>query len=162
MKKILALLLVAVMIVSFCAACAKTEAPSTETETSTTESTTTETTETTDTEEVPDAATLVSDAFIDPLADWSQYDELIAEIKAETDFAHRTELMHEAEDILMSNWCVLPFYYYNDIYMMKDYVCQRLWHKVLPRSQDDQWLRHASRQHRFRARIPRPGSELLR
>lgn len=118
MKKILALLLVAVMIVSFCAACAKTEAPSTETETSTTESTTTETTETTettDTEEVPDAATLVSDAFIDPLADWSQYDELIAEIKAETDFAHRTELMHEAEDILMSNWCVLPFYYYNDI-----------------------------------------------
>ena len=122
MKKILALLLVAVMIVSFCAACAKTEAPSTETETSTTESTTTETTETTDTEEVPDAATLVSDAFIDPLADWSQYDELIAEIKAETDFAHRTELMHEAEDILMSNWCVLPFYYYNDIYMMKDYV----------------------------------------
>ena len=122
MKKILALLLVAVMIVSFCAACAKTEAPSTETETSTTESTTTETTETTDTEEVPDAATLISDAFIDPLADWSQYDELIAEIKAETDFAHRTELMHKAEDILMSNWCVLPFYYYNDIYMMKDYV----------------------------------------
>ena len=125
MKKILALLLVAVMIVSFCAACAKTEAPSTETETSTTESTTTETTETTettDTEEVPDAATLVSDAFIDPLADWSQYDELIAEIKAETDFAHRTELMHKAEDILMSNWCVLPFYYYNDIYMLKDYV----------------------------------------
>ena len=121
MKKILALLLVAVMIVSFCAACAKTEAPSTETETSTTESTTTETTEsteTTDTEEVPDAATLVSDAFIDPLAAWSQYDELIAEIKAETDFAHRTELMHEAEDILMSNWCVLPFYYYNDIYML--------------------------------------------
>ena len=119
MKKILALLLVAVMIVSFCAACAKTEAPSTETETSTTESTTTETTETTDTEEVPDAATLVSDAFIDPLADWSQYDELIAEIKAETDFAHRTELMHEAEDQLMSTWAVIPLYYYNDVYLQK-------------------------------------------
>ena len=122
MKKILALLLVAVMIVSFCAACAKNTTPSTTTET--TESNNTETTpaESTDTEEVPDAAELVSDAFIDPLADWSQYDELIAEIKSETDFAHRTELMHEAEDILMSNWCVLPFYYYNDIYMMKDYV----------------------------------------
>ena len=124
MKKILALLLVAVMIVSFCAACAKTEAPSTTTENTTTESNTTEATETTETatEEAPDAATLVSDAFIDPLNDWAQYDALIAEIKAETDFAHRTELMHEAEDILMSNWCVLPFYYYNDIYMMKDYV----------------------------------------
>ena len=122
MKKILALLLVAVMIVSFCAACAKNTTPSTTTET--TESNNTETTpaESTDTEEVPDTAELVSDAFIDPLADWSQYDELIAEIKAETDFAHRTELMHKAEDILMSNWCVLPFYYYNDIYMLKDYV----------------------------------------
>ena len=124
MKKILALLLVAVMIVSFCAACAKNTTPSTTTEpaeSNNTETTPAETTET-DTEEVPDAAELVSDAFIDPLADWSQYDELIAEIKAETDFAHRTELMHKAEDILMSNWCVLPFYYYNDIYMMKDYV----------------------------------------
>ena len=125
MKKIIALLLVAVMAIGFCACAAKTETPAepATTETTTTEATeTTETTETTDTEEVPDAATLVSDAFIDPLADWSQYDELIAEIKAETDFAHRTELMHEAEDILMSNWCVLPFYYYNDIYMPKDYV----------------------------------------
>ena len=56
MKKILALLLVAVMIVSFCAACAKNTTPSTTTET--TESNNTETTpaESTDTEEVPDAA----------------------------------------------------------------------------------------------------------
>jgi oligopeptide transport system substrate-binding protein len=30
--------------------------------------------------------------------------------------------MHKAEDILMSNYCVMPFYYYNDIYMQKDYV----------------------------------------
>ena len=53
MKKILALLLVAVMIVSFCAACAKNTTPSTTTET--TESNNTETTpaESTDTEEVP-------------------------------------------------------------------------------------------------------------
>ena len=108
------------------------------------------------TEEVPDAATLVSDAFIDPLADWSQYDELIAEIKAETDFCTRTELMHEAEDILMSNWCVLPFYYYNDIYMMKDYVtgvCTRTCSaRSSSGSQDDQRLRHSSR----RASLPSP------
>ena len=73
-------------------------------------------------EEVPDAAELVSEAFIDPLADWSQYDALIAQIKAETDFAKRTELMHQAEDILMATNCVIPIYYYNDIYLMKDYV----------------------------------------
>ncbi len=73
-------------------------------------------------EEIPDAAELVSAAFIDPLADWSQYDALIAQIKAETDFAKRTELMHQAEDILMATNCVIPIYYYNDIYLMKDYV----------------------------------------
>ena len=73
-------------------------------------------------EEVPDAAELVSPAFIDPLADWAQYDELIAQIKAETDFAKRTELMHQSEDILMATNCVIPIYYYNDIYLMKDYV----------------------------------------
>lgn len=64
----------------------------------------------------------LSDALIDPITDWSQYDELIAQIKAETDMDTRTELMHEAEDILMSTYCVIPLYYYNDIYMQKDYV----------------------------------------
>ncbi len=73
-------------------------------------------------EEVPDAAELVSEAFIDPVGAWSQYDELIAQIKSETDFAHRTELMHQAEDILMATQCVIPIYYYNDIYLQKDYV----------------------------------------
>lgn len=73
-------------------------------------------------EDIPDAATLVAEAFIDPIADWSQYDDLIAQIKAETDFAHRTELMHQAEDILMATNCVIPIYYYNDIYLQKDYV----------------------------------------
>ena len=69
-----------------------------------------------------DASELVSDAFIDPLTEWGQYDELIAQIKAETDFAKRTELMHQAEDILMATNCVIPVYYYNDVYMQKDYV----------------------------------------
>lgn len=68
------------------------------------------------------AESLLSDAFIDPVNDWGKYDELIAQIKAETDYAKRTELMHKAEDILMSNGCVVPLYYYNDIYMQKSYV----------------------------------------
>ena len=54
--------------------------------------------------------------------DWAQYDELIAQIKAETDMAKRTEMMHQAEDILMSNYAVIPIYYYNDLYMQKPYV----------------------------------------
>ena len=65
---------------------------------------------------------LVSEAFINPINDWAKYDEMIAEIKAETDFAKRTELMHQAEDVLMSNYCVIPLYYYNDVYMQKDYL----------------------------------------
>ena len=73
-------------------------------------------------EEVPNAADLVSDAFIDPVGEWATYDALIAEIKSSTDFEARAELMHQAEDILMSNGCVIPLYYYNDVFMQKDYV----------------------------------------
>ena len=68
------------------------------------------------------AEDLLSSAFIDPVNGWKTYDDLIAQIKSETDYAKRAELMHKAEDILMSNACVIPLYYYNDIYMQKDYV----------------------------------------
>ncbi len=60
--------------------------------------------------------------YVDPLTEWKTYDDLIAAIKSETDSAKRAEMMHEAEDILMSNYCVIPLYYYNDVYMMKSYV----------------------------------------
>ena len=107
MKKAIALLLAVMMLATLCACGSSTE-NNTDNGSSTSD----------------DAAAqaLVSEAFIDPLNDWSQYDALIAEIKASTDYAARTELMHKAEDILMSNYCVMPFYYYNDIYMQKDYV----------------------------------------
>jgi len=51
--------------------------------------------------------------------DWTAYDELIAKIKASTDFVEREALMHEAEDMLMSTYGVIPIYYYNDLYMQK-------------------------------------------
>ena len=111
MKKFLALLLVLVMVFALCA-CGQSAAPAA------TEAPAAPAAE----EDIPDASELVSDAFIDPLNDWDQYTQLINDIKAETDFAKRTELMHQAEDILMSNYCILPFYYYNDLYMLKDYV----------------------------------------
>ena len=109
MKKFLALLLAALMVVSIVACTTKpADNPGTEVEPPA--------------EETPDAATLVSKAFIDPVKDWAKYDELIAQIKSETDFAKRTELMHQAEDILMATNCVIPIYYYNDIYLQKPYV----------------------------------------
>ena len=73
-------------------------------------------------EDIPNAEELVSEYFIDPVDGWSFYDELVAQIKSETDMAKRAEMLHEAEDILMSNYAVIPIYYYNDTYMMKPYV----------------------------------------
>lgn len=108
MKKLLAMLLAVVMVLSL-AACAGNS--NNETTPAGNEDKTAKT-----------AAELVSDAFIDPINDWAKYDELIAKIKTETDKEARTKMMHEAEDILMSNGCVIPLYYYNDIYMEKDYV----------------------------------------
>ena len=60
----------------------------------------------------------LADAGSEPA--WADYDALIAEIKATTDFAKRAELMHQAEDILMDTGAVLPIYYYNDVYMAKE------------------------------------------
>ncbi|MCD7829474.1 MAG: peptide ABC transporter substrate-binding protein [Clostridiales bacterium] len=51
--------------------------------------------------------------------DWDVYDDLITQIRNTSDLAERAELMHDAEDMLMETWCVLPLYYYNDPYMMK-------------------------------------------
>ena len=73
-------------------------------------------------EEIPNAEDFISEAFIDPLTEWAKYDDMVAQIKSETDMAKRTQLMHEAEDVLMSNYCVIPLYYYNDVYLQKDYV----------------------------------------
>ena len=94
------------MILAFCSCngCSKEEAASSVAETS------------------KDAGAYLSEAFIDPVGDWAKYDEMVSQIKSETDFAKRAELMHQAEDALMANGCVIPIYYYNDIYLQKDYV----------------------------------------
>lgn len=116
MKKFVALLLILLMTLSVCA-CSTTPAAETETATEQTPSDTQ-----TETSAGDAAAALVSESFIDPIEDWTIYNDLITEIKACTDYAARAELMHQAEDILMSNYCIVPLYYYNDIYMQKDYV----------------------------------------
>ena len=59
----------------------------------------------------------MADAGSEP--DWTEYNTLIAEVKAETDFTEREAKMHQAEDILMATGAILPIYYYNDLYMQK-------------------------------------------
>lgn len=53
---------------------------------------------------------------------WDEYNSLIASIKSETDLTKRVALMHQAEDMLMETWAVVPLYYYNDPYMQKSNV----------------------------------------
>ena len=54
---------------------------------------------------------------------WAEtYDVLISDIKTCTDSTTRYELMHRAEDLLMSTGCICPIYYYTDLYMISDKV----------------------------------------
>ena len=54
---------------------------------------------------------------------WAEtYDVLISTIKACTDNEVRYELMHLAEDMLMATGCVVPLYYYTDIFMIDDSI----------------------------------------
>ena len=110
MKKLLAMVLAIVMVLSLAACAGDANKPANGSENDNTNNT------------AKTAKDLVSEAFIDPVNDWAKYDELIAKIKAETDKAARTEMMHEAEDILMSTGCVVPLYFYTDIYMIDDSV----------------------------------------
>ncbi|MBR3987730.1 MAG: peptide ABC transporter substrate-binding protein [Clostridia bacterium] len=54
---------------------------------------------------------------------WAEsYDKLIADIKASNDPAVRFELMHQAEDMIMSTGAICPIYYYTDQYMCSDSI----------------------------------------
>ena len=54
---------------------------------------------------------------------WAEtYDVLIGEIKGCTDNEVRYQMMHLAEDILMETGCIVPLYYYTDIFMIDDSV----------------------------------------
>ena len=54
---------------------------------------------------------------------WAQtYDVIIDMIKKERDNNKRLEMMHAAEDLLMSTGVIVPLYYYTDLYMIDDSV----------------------------------------
>ena len=54
---------------------------------------------------------------------WAEtYDVIINLIKTCTDTDTRYELMHRAEDLLMSTGCIVPLYFYTDLYMIDSSV----------------------------------------
>ena len=54
---------------------------------------------------------------------WAEtYDVLISAIKSCTDNDNRYAMMHIAEDMLMDTGCIVPLYFYTDIYMIDDSV----------------------------------------
>lgn len=54
---------------------------------------------------------------------WQEtYDAIISLVKKEGNASKRYQLMHRAEDLLMSTACLTPIYFYTDIYMLKDNV----------------------------------------
>ena len=54
---------------------------------------------------------------------WAEtYDVLIGEIRKCTDAANRYAMMHLAEDMLMDTGCLVPLYFYTDLFMLDDSV----------------------------------------
>ena len=54
---------------------------------------------------------------------WAEtYDVLIGEIRKCTDTANRYAMMHLAEDMLMDTGCLVPLFFYTDLYMLDDSV----------------------------------------
>ena len=54
---------------------------------------------------------------------WAEtFDVLITSIKSCTDSANRYAMMHIAEDMLMATGCIVPLYFYTDIYMIDDSI----------------------------------------
>lgn len=54
---------------------------------------------------------------------WAQtYDVLIKAVKGSTNTEHRFAMMHLAEDMLMATGCLIPIYYYTDLYMVDSSV----------------------------------------
>lgn len=54
---------------------------------------------------------------------WAEtYDVLISAVKASTDNEARFAMMHLAEDMLMETGCLIPVYYYTDLYMISEKV----------------------------------------
>lgn len=117
MKKFTAISLALVLALGSLTACGSTQEPADTSSSSAAASTESaaESTEAASTEAVS------AEDVVDP-ANWTEYDNLISQIKTTTDYVEREALMHQAEDMIMETGAILPLYYYNDIYMQKSDV----------------------------------------
>lgn len=52
----------------------------------------------------------------------AEYDKLIAQAKTEADSTKRMTLMHQAEDLLMTDMPIIPLYEYTNVVCLKSYV----------------------------------------
>lgn len=119
-KKVGACVLAASMVLSMTACNSSTPSNTDTTTTTTTEAKSDSATEATSAEGTSAEGTSADTSSVDTgsaAPDWSAYDALIDEIRTTTDFAARVDLMHQAEDMLMDTWAVIPIYYYNDVYL---------------------------------------------
>ena len=120
-KKFLASVMIFVMALSLLSACGKqandhaSESPAEESSTDTGSDGTGETT-------ASWPATLTNSVHNSAAPDWTEYNQLIFNIKNTTDYNERETMMHRAEDILMSTGAIVPLYYYNDPYLMKSSI----------------------------------------
>ena len=115
MKKFTAISLALVLALGSLSACGSTQEPADASSAAASTESAAESTEAASTEAVSE-----EDA-VDP-ANWTEYDNLISQIKTTTDYVEREALMHQAEDMIMETGAILPLYYYNDIYMQKSDV----------------------------------------
>ena len=115
MKKFTAISLALVLALGSLSACGSTQEPADTSSAAASTESAAESTEAASTEAVSE-----EDA-VDP-ANWTEYDNLISQIKTTTDYVEREALMHQAEDMIMETGAILPLYYYNDIYMQKSDV----------------------------------------
>ena len=67
----------------------------------------------------PDGIVLTPSEYNPAAPDWTEYDNLITEIKSNIPADERVAKMHRAEDILMETGAVIPLYYYNDLYLQQ-------------------------------------------
>ncbi|MBE5830169.1 MAG: peptide ABC transporter substrate-binding protein [Butyrivibrio sp.] len=118
-KKILSVVVATAATICLLAGCGK-ESATTGNDSAATETSSGETTESSSAaadESWPN--TLTNSVRNSAAPDWTEYNQIIFNIKNTTDYNEREKMMHRAEDILMSTGAVVPLYYYNDPYLQK-------------------------------------------
>lgn len=67
----------------------------------------------------PDGVSLKAASYNKAAPDWTEYTDLITQIRSVIPAEERLAKMHRAEDILMETGAVIPLYYFNDLYLQR-------------------------------------------